>query len=286
MLPASPRIASPSLRRLIAATSLVALGAVLALPLSGMAVPARAQSQGPSTSGGNLPYIAAGQSEEEVQKRKRARAEAEDKARQEAARAAADEEKTRQEAARAAQPAEVAPAAPAPTVTATVPPAAPAPSTASVTPTAPAAPKPVATATRPRQGEVPPGVNPAFAGDPRAVVPISPPQQRPSVAAAPPAQQPQHGVVIVRRPMFFGLFGPEVNVTERVVVLTPPANVGSTQAAPRPPAAVGQPKVVSRKPTSNCHYHAAPAAGMGYAHRDVQCHWHENPGEPTLRYVD
>lgn len=284
MLPASPRIASPSLRRLIAATSLVALGATLALPLSGMAVPARAQSQGPSTSGGNLPYIAAGQSEEEVQKRKRARAEAEEKARQEAARTAAEEEKTRQEAARAAQPAEVAPAV-APTVTATVPPAAPAPATASVTPTAPAAPKPVAAAAKPRQGELPPGVNPALAADPRAVVPISPPQQRPSVAAA-PQPQPQHGVVVVRRPMFFGLFGPEVNVTERVVVLTPPANVGSTQAAPRPPAAVGQPKVVSRKPTSNCHYHAAPAAGMGYAHRDVQCHWHENPGDPTLRYVD
>ncbi|MBP0574067.1 hypothetical protein J8J27_25545, partial [Mycobacterium tuberculosis] len=90
--------------------------------------------------------------------------------------------------------------------------------------------------------------------------------------------QPQHGVVVVRKPLFFGLFGPEVDVTERVVVLTPPAPIGATRPAPPPPAGA---RVVTsqRRAADNCHYHAYPMPGT-YAHRDVQCHWHENPNEP------
>ncbi|MBR7559761.1 hypothetical protein KC218_24750, partial [Mycobacterium tuberculosis] len=68
---------------------------------------------------------------------------------------------------------------------------------------------------------------PAVAADGR-VVPA-----RPGVAVTPP--QPQHGVVVVRKPLFFGLFGPEVDVTERVVVLPPPAPIGATRPAPPPP---------------------------------------------------
>jgi hypothetical protein len=246
------------------------LAAASVLTLLALAPLAAAQSRGPTTSGGNLPYIASGQSEEEIQKRKRARAEAEEKARQEAARTAAEEEKTRQETARAAQP-EPAAAQPEP--------AAPTTATAAAPPPAePAKPK---TAARPHTTDLPPGVNPAVVGEaPRPVAP-PPQQQRPAVVPTPPP-----GVVVVRRPMFFGLFGPEVNVTERVVVLTPPANVGSTQASSRPQAATGSRTAATRRGSESCHYHAYQAPGMGYAHRDVQCHWHQNPSDPSLRYVN
>lgn len=253
---------------LAAAVRLTALAAMLA---PAAFLPTAAALAQPSTSGGNLPYIATGQSEDEIQQRKRARAEADERARQEAARAA-EEERVRQDAARAtAQPEPVlAPSASAPAVTATVPPAA--------TPSDPTKAKTVA---RPRPTDLPPGVSPnAVAAEPR----VAPPQQR--TAVMPPPAQPQHGVVVVRRPMFFGLFGPEVNVTERVVILTPPANIGSTQAGPRPPAPIAAPRVVNRRPAENCHYHTRQVPGMGYAHSDIQCHWHQEPNHPSLRYVD
>ena len=34
----------------------------------------------------------------------------------------------------------------------------------------------------------------------------------------------------------------------------------------------------------NCHYHAWPTEDMAF-HRQVQCHWHRDPGDPSLRYV-
>lgn len=252
---------------LATAIRICALAATLAPAVLLPTTPALAQ---PSTSGGNLPYIATGQSEDEIQQRKRARAEADERARQEATIRAAEDERARQDAARVtAQPEPtIAPSAPAPAVTATVPPTA----TTAVDPAK------AKTVSRPRPADLPPGVSPnAVAAEPRAV----PPQQR---TAAVPAQ-PQHGVVVVRRPMFFGLFGPEVNVTERVVILTPPANIGSTQASPRPPAPIAAPRVV-RRPAENCHYHTRQAPGMGYAHGDIQCHWHQDPNHPSLRYVD
>jgi hypothetical protein len=277
-------------------TPRVALATALALLAASTLVPAvaRAQAQGPTTSGGSLPYIAAGQSEEQVQQRKRARAEAEEKTRQDAARAAA-EEKARQDAARA--PAEPPPVAAAPPVaTPAAPPvalkeqpkdAAPR-QQAAREPTTKAArsesvrtgrpaevavtseqPQPSVRIVRPRPAtETPPGLAGGFP-DPRN-------------GARPQQPVPQTGVVVVRKPLFFGLFGPQVDVTERVVVLTPPAAIGG-----QPPRPTPAPKVASgqRRAADNCHYHAYPTAGT-YAHRDIQCHWHQDAGDPSLRYVD
>ncbi|MEJ1161803.1 hypothetical protein [Prosthecomicrobium sp. N25] len=35
----------------------------------------------------------------------------------------------------------------------------------------------------------------------------------------------------------------------------------------------------------NCHYHAYPAEGAGPFHREIRCHWHEEPDDPSLRYA-
>lgn len=34
----------------------------------------------------------------------------------------------------------------------------------------------------------------------------------------------------------------------------------------------------------NCHYHAYPADDMAF-HRDVRCHWHEDPNDPSIHYT-
>lgn len=34
----------------------------------------------------------------------------------------------------------------------------------------------------------------------------------------------------------------------------------------------------------NCHYHAFPGDGMRF-HREIRCHWHEDAGDPSIRYV-
>jgi hypothetical protein len=34
----------------------------------------------------------------------------------------------------------------------------------------------------------------------------------------------------------------------------------------------------------SCHWHAWPVEGMAF-HREIRCHWHEDPGDPSIRYV-
>lgn len=34
----------------------------------------------------------------------------------------------------------------------------------------------------------------------------------------------------------------------------------------------------------NCHYHVYPSDGMRF-HREIRCHWHEDAGDPSIRYV-
>jgi hypothetical protein len=44
-------------------------------------------------------------------------------------------------------------------------------------------------------------------------------------------------------------------------------------------------EAASRDPVGeNCHYHAWPTEDMAF-HRQVQCHWHRDPRDPSLRYV-
>lgn len=46
------------------------------------------------------------------------------------------------------------------------------------------------------------------------------------------------------------------------------------------------PPRVAERPVghSNCHYHAWPTEEMDF-HREIACHWHANPRDPSLRYV-
>jgi hypothetical protein len=262
------------------------------LPVA-MPVIAKAQSQGPVTSGGNLPYIASGQSEDEILRKKRAKAEAEaaEKARLDA------EDKARQEAAKAAQPAQpvVEPAkveAPKVDAPAREPEVVVKPEGATKAPKpavaggpadpqlAPADGQKVKVSRQKPQETVPPGLAP----DGQIVGSARPP------APMPQQMRPREAVVVVEKPMFFGLFGPRVPVTERVVELVPPAPIG--RAAPPPAAPSGglsgakiangqqRPKL----PASNCHYHNYPSQESPF-HRDVQCHWHQNPTDPAIRYV-
>ena len=79
------------------------------------------------------------------------------------------------------------------------------------------------------------------------------------IVAAPPPREQRWGFV----PPFFG--GP------RGEVLRP------FEAPPR--------EAMRREVRGeNCHYHAWPTEDMAF-HRGIRCHWHQDPGEPSLRYV-
>lgn len=47
-----------------------------------------------------------------------------------------------------------------------------------------------------------------------------------------------------------------------------------------------QPSRVARdeRVDDSCHWHAWPVEGMAF-HREIRCHWHDDPNDPSIRYV-
>ena len=64
----------------------------------------------------------------------------------------------------------------------------------------------------------------------------------------------------------------------------PPA--GIPEAADRPALrSWDRPDRVAGAPHGeSCHYHLYPTDDMAF-HREVRCHWHEDPRDPSIRYV-
>ncbi len=68
----------------------------------------------------------------------------------------------------------------------------------------------------------------------------------------------------------------------------PPAGIPGDDPAPRRTLRpYDTPDRIVRSGTprgENCHYHAYPADDMPF-HREVRCHWHEDPNDPSIHYT-
>lgn len=98
-------------------------------------------------------------------------------------------------------------------------------------------------------------------------------ESRRAVEAEPPiVDEEDDGVIVVPRRRGWGFLPPLFGSDE----------------PPRPALRSFDPpdRLVRNRPSraENCHYHAYPTDDMTF-HRDVRCHWHDDPNDPSLRYV-
>lgn len=90
-------------------------------------------------------------------------------------------------------------------------------------------------------------------------------------AVEPPPMADDEEVVVPARPRRWGFVPPFFDGAPRGPVLR------SFEEPPR--------EASRRDPRAdNCHYHAWPTEEMVF-HRTVRCHWHQDPDDPSIRYV-